>query len=599
MENGKGNDDFWDLGDFTGRTRKIAENARQIAGDAQKTAHDALKAADTREIAEQAHRAFPPHRTSAVEISDIHPSDSAKKFDESETVITKFVPPHSSAGFVKKHIICEYEPENPLIKSVTIYSEREGEQLFVSDNLFIRERRALLDREVTFKEYVPFYSYAPRYSQLNKAQLNYYLWWRQNLRNGIFTKTDESYIMLYAYELAATGDGEDKQQALDMLCALLTNFPASQLNLVYKIMIRDIVVDFCLIHRMPSPIGRLQGLERQVLFGSFLPEFFTDLSQAREYSAPVISSMSLYDYKRSKCYNESTAEVFRRGVDGALSSVMNDEEAFSSITSFTRGVYGSVSHERHPFNRMANIVNKNIKIDIVYYPLDNIKSAVTDIVRYSENKIRDHLGIRSKINVLTVNPLARRAIDSFFEEQMPPQKFVDRRRKDARVAEEETHEYDKYYEVPKAEISPERALEIERASWATTQKLTEAFSEENTEDDVVPEPVTAEKQDSASPMPEQQVIVSPAPEAHVPVPSDSSGLYAQLCSRIGSLAEFVNLCKGASLIEQRKFASSKGTTADELADKINETAVELFGDIILEFNGSAYAIIEDYLFLFD
>ena len=578
MENGKGNDDFWNLGDFTGRTRKIAENARQTAGDAQKIAHDTLKAADTREIAEQARRAFPPHRTSAVEISDIHPSDSAKRIDESETVITKFVPPHSSAGFVKKHIICEYEPENPLIKSVTIYSEREGEQLFVSDNLFIRERRALLDREVTFKEYVPFYSYAPRYSQLNKAQLNYYLWWRQNLRNGIFTKTDESYIMLYAYELAATGDGEDKQQALDMLCALLTNFPASQLNLVYKIMIRDIVVDFCLIHRLPSPIGRLQGLERQVLFGSFLPEFFTDLSQAREYSAPVISSMSLYDCKRSKCYNESTAEIFRRGVDGALSSVMNDEDAFSSITSFTRGVYGSVSHERHPFNRMANIVNKNIKIDIVYYPLDNIKSAVTDIVRYSENKIRDHLGIRSKINVLTVNPLARRAIDSFFAEQMPPQKF---------------------YEVPKAEISPERALEIERASWATTKKLTEAFSEENTEDDVAPEPVTAEKQDSASPMPEQQKPFAPTPEGQASPPSDSSGLYAQLGSRLGSLAEFVNLCKGASLIEQRKFASSKGTTADELADKINETAVELFGDIILEYNGSAYTIIEDYLFLFD
>jgi hypothetical protein len=52
-------------------------------------------------------------------------------------------------------------------------------------------------------------------------------------------------------------------------------------------------------------------------------------------------------------------------------------------------------------------------------------------------------------------------------------------------------------------------------------------------------------------------------------------------------------------MEQRKFASSHGTTADELADKINESAVELFGDIILENNGEAYTIIEDYLFLFN
>ena len=559
MSNGK--DDFWDLSEYKSPIRpKAAESSRS----------------------------FPSYRTSAVEISDTRPTQSKKLIDESETVITKFVPPHSCASFSKKHVIFEYEPQNPLIKSVTVYSEREGDQIFVSDNLFIRERRALLNREVTFKEYVPFYSYAPRYSQLNKSQLNYYLWWRQNARSGIFKKTDESYVMLYAYELAATGEGEDKNAAVSMLCKLLTAFDNKELNLAYKIMIRDILVDFCLIHGLPSPIGMLGGLERQVLFGSFLPEFFTDLSQAREHCAPVVSSMSLYDYRRSKCYNESTEEAFRLGVDGALASVMNNDEAFSSITSFTRGVYGGVSQERHPFNRMVNIVNKNIKIEIVYYSIDNIKSAITDIVRYSENKIREHLGIRSKINVLTVNPLARAAIDAFFENNMPPQKFVDRRRKDSRPQEEEVHEYDKLYEAPKAEISPERALMIERESWETTKKLTEAFSEDVAEITVQPETISPKK---ADPLPE--IAVSQAPSGN------PDSLYSQLYESLGAIANFVNLCKGSSLIEQRKFASLHGATADELADKINESAVELFGDIILENNGEAYTIIEDYLFLFN
>ncbi len=582
MSNGKDNDDFWDLGDYKSR-------AQRIYNDAHKIANNTLKNIDIAEIPEKVRRAYPAHRTSAVEISDIRPVSNVKSIDESETFITKFVPPHSSAGFAKKHIICEYEPQNPLIKSVTIYSERESDRLFVSDNLFIRERRALLDREVTFKEYVPFYSYAPRYSQLNKSQLNYYLWWRQNARNGNLTKTDESYIMLYAYELAATGEGEDKNAALEMLCKLLTGFSNAELNLAYKIMIRDILVDFCLIHELPSPIGMLQGLERQVLFGSFLPEFFTDLSQAREHCAPVIASMSLYDYRRSKCYNESTADTFKQGIDGALASVMNNDDAFSSITSFTRGVYGSVSLERHPFNRMVNVVNKNIKIEIVYYALDNIKSAITDIVRYSENKIREHLGIRSKINVLTVNPLARTAIDTFFENNMPPQKFVDRRRKDARVNEEEAHEYDKLYEVPKTEISPERALEIERESWETTKKLTEAFTEETDE-------VNEQNAESVKEQPPILEIITPQTPQTAP---EGDSLYSQLYSNIGSVAGFVNLCKGSSLLEQRKFASQHGTTVDELADKINEAAVELFGDIILEDNGSSYTIIEDYLFLFN
>ncbi len=562
MANCNNRDDFWDLGEFKSPTRQKAVESL---------------------------RSFPAHRVSAVEISDTRATAGKKLIDDSETVITKFVPPHSGASFSKKHIIREYEPQNPLIKSVVIYSEREGESLFVSDNLFIRERRALLDREVTYKEYVPFYSYAPRYSQLNKAQLNYYLWWRQNARNGVFTKTDESYVMLYAYELAATGEGEDKDAAVSMLCKLLTAFDNKELNLAYKIMIRDILVDFCLVHGLPSPIGTLGGLERQVLFGSFLPEFFTDLSQAREHCAPVIASMSLYDYRRSKCYNESTAEAFKKGTDGALAAVMDNDEAFSSITSFTRGVYGSVSLERHPFNRMVNIVNKSIRLEITYYSLDNIKSAITDIVRYSENKIREHLGIRSKINVLTVNPLARAAIDVFFENNMPAQKFVDRRRKDSRPPKEEVHEYDKLYEVPKSEISPERARVIEQESWETTKKLTEAFAPEVEDEPIAP--VISEPKATEEPVPEISEPAAPS--------SNPESLYSQLYERLGEVAGFVNMCKGASLLEQRKFASLHGTTADELADSINEAAVELFGDIILEDNGEGYTIIEDYLFLFN
>ena len=555
-------DDFWDLSEYSkkiGRSQSIP-------------------------------RSFAPGRTSAVEISDSKSTQEAfYAIDPSDTMITKFIPPHSDANFTKKNIIYEYEPENPLIKKVTIYSDKAGEELFVKDNLFIRERRALIDRTTTFKEPVPFYSYAPRrYSQLNKAQLNWYIWWRQNARNGTFIKTDESYVMLYAYELAATDEGEDKTAALGMLCSLLTKFSSSELGIVYKIMIRDIICDFCLIHRLPSPVHLLVGVERQVLFGSFLPEFFIDFSQSKEHCAPLLASMSLYDYRRSKCYTEENAAIFKKGIDGAISAVINSPEAFDSITSFTRGVYGDVTADRHPFIRMANIVNKNVKLEIVYYELSNLKSAVTDAVRYSENKIRDHLGIRSKIHVLTVNPHAREAIDSFFADNLPAHQFIDKRRKDARV-QEESHDYDKLYDLPKKEISPERALEIERESWDTTKKLTEAFEETENVEKIPTEPVKE---------PEKPIMEEPLFIPSEPI-SEANDLYSQLLSKLGSIAQFINLCKGSSLAEQRKFASSHNSTADEISDKINEAAAELFGDIILENDSGAYTIIEDYLFLFN
>jgi hypothetical protein len=364
-------------------------------------------------------------------------------------------------------------------------------------------------------------------------------------------------------------------------------------------MIRDLICDFCLIHALRAPTEKLNGLEKQVLFGSFLPELLIDLSGDRRACSDAVTSLSLYDYRRSKCYDDSTAEIFKKGIFGAINAVLSNNDAFEAITSFTHGVYSGVTVERHPFTRMVNIVNKNIKIEIVYYEMANLKTAVTDIVRYSENKIREHLGIRNRIHVLTVNPQARDAIDVYFEQNYPARQFVDRRRKDAKVDENERHEYDALYDVPKVAISTERALEIEQESWDTTKKLTEAFSDSEPLTDVgTEEPahidmISPTKEESIAP--ENNEFVS---EPYSP-PSDEQGVYAGLREKLGDISEFVALCRTPSLLKQRAFASLHSTTVDELADKINETAVDIFGDIILEDCGNGYTIIEDYMFLFN
>ncbi len=596
MANGKNNDDFWDLGDFKSRRQIYADEAKKIADNALKIAKEALDGIDTDEIARQARRAFSAYRTSAVEINDLHSVKRDKsRFDESETVITKFVPPHSSSSSVKKHVLFEYEPQNPLIKSVTVYSEKEGEELFVSDNLFIRERRALLRRAAPEREFVPFYSYSPRYSQLNKAQLGFYLWWRENARNGIFLKTDESYILLYAYELAATGDDEDKEAALASLCSLLTAYSHRELQIVHKMMIRDIICDFCLIHRLPPPVEKVCTVEKQILFGSFLPEFFIDLSQNKQFAASAINtSLSLYDFRRSKCYNDATAPAFKKGIIGALHSVINDDAAFESLISFTRGVYGNVTAEHHPFTRMVNIVNKNIKIEVSYYELGNLKTAITDIVRYSENKVREHLGIKSRIHVLSVNSQAKAAIDAFFEQHMPPMSIPDKRRRENRIQVEEKNEYDALYDIPKVEISPERALEIERESWDTTKILVEAFEEKDSDKTTL----HAKKEDNveAKQAPEMPKVDESIGD-ETPYESEND-VYSEIYSKLGKAAEFLKLCFTPDAAEQKKFAQSLGLGVDAVADRINECAVELFGDIFLESDGSSYTIIEDYLFLF-
>jgi len=566
-KNSYGDDSFWDLDKFVPKTSRPAPITRRNSDKS----------------------------TSSIEIQSTVKSSNSHHFGDvplshDKDQITRFIPPHNDSAFAKKYTIFEYSPKNPLIKNVKVYSEKPDEKLFIETNLFIRERRALLNRTARECPHAAYYSHAPRYSQMSRGQLNWYLWWRENTRNGVFLKTDESYIILYAYELAATDENEDKQKSLDMLCALLCNYSQKDLNVVFRMMIRDMICDFCLLHQLPSPIEKLRGLDRQLLSSAFLPEFFIDFSgDNRDRIATLgLSSLSMYDYKRSKFYTPENADLFKNAISGALAAVVADEQAFGAIISFTSGMYGSITCERRPFARMINIVNRNIKFEITYFQMSTLQAAVTDAVRYSENKLREHLGSKSKLNVMSVNPFVKEAIDRFFATNYPPMPIVDRRRRSAAEKEAEPHEYDKLYDVPKLAFSAEHAMEIERESWETTKILTEAFADESDEANV-----SSSSESTTTVQPITTYELTKAPNATKNI-NDNGGLYEKIKQSLGNDAEFIKLCQSGSIAEQRKFAIANKLSVDELADRINEAAVDIFGDIILENDGEAYRVIEDY-----
>ena len=575
-----GNDDFWNLDEYA-KKKTPSYPIKQFSKSATEAVEISSNIETNREI---------------TRYSDNKLSPSS----ENNSTITRFIPPHKDSIYAKKHVLMEYAPKNPLIKSVRICADKEGDKLFPESNLFMRERRALLNRRVSECSYTPYYSFSPRYSQMSRAQLAYYVWWRENARNGNFLKADESYIILYTYELAATGDGEDKPAALNMLCALLTNYQEPDINAVFRMMIRDIICDFCLVHNLSLPLEKLKSLKRQLISNAYIPEFFIDLSEESRDTAVEIGlpAISMYDFRKSKFYTPELKSDFKKAMGGAMAAVFADRDAFNSIISFTGGVYGHVTAERRPFGRMVGIANKSIRLEITYYQLSNIQSTVTDAMRHAENRFREHIGVKNKLHLTAIKPALKAAIDAYFDSNFPPMPVVDRRRKNATEQENEVHEYDKLYDVPKAELSPERALEIERESWSTTRILTEAFADE------IDEVASISVADKSSPQPIcEPISEKKEPEALFEMPftatstqsSSSAGLYMQIRESIGDFSAFIDLCRSPSPTAQRAFALSHGLSLDELADRINEAAVDIFGDILLEDVGGSYGILEDYL----
>lgn len=498
------------------------------------------------------------------------------------------IPPKKLLQKASSTTVYEYKPDNIFINKVRITTQDGDGNIFNLSNLFMRERAALIDRKGVECPHVSFYSYAPRYSQMTKAQLAYYLWWRENARRSNYIKTDISYIKLYVTELVTSLDGEDVTDALYKLCQM------SKLcfdNPVGKIYMGRVISDFCLLHGLSCPIPLLEGVFPSLIAEHICDEFFLALNEQTRHSyAPLaLSYISVYNYKKSKFY-EDNKDSFDKYIPQAMSHIFETDSSYSKIISLASGIFSTSLTDRKLFDGRPEFCAQGARLLVSYYPISCITSIVTNAVRYAENKLRECMNIRTRLAISELDGNVSKAIDSYFESVASD--FVKPKRKEASLGvtkKIKVEEYDKLYDLPKAPLSLERAAEIEKSSWSTTYKLTEAFDDNVNRYDI-PEQITApiwQTNISGTPKKTEDEFKSAKEE-----PNQSNK--QQSDNPFGSLYPFILICKSGYTKNQKTFAKDNNMTVDEVADRINEIAVDIYGDIILEDTGNGYEIIQDY-----
>ena len=503
------------------------------------------------------------------------------------------IPPRRETPKSNVTVLREYKPDNIFINKVRISTtDRDGE-IFGVSNMFMRERASLLHRHGEECPYVGFSSYSPRYSQMSKAQLSYYLWWRENVRRSNYIPTDISYIKLYIMELVTASDSEDVGDNLHKLCQV------SKLcvgNPIWHVYIGRIISDFCLLHSLPCPTALIEDILPTLISEHICDEIFLPLNQStrKDYSNKALSYISVYNYKKSKIYEGDKCEIFDLYIPEALNEVFCNDVSYEKIISLASGIFSTSLIDRKIFDGRHEFCAPNTRIQVSYYPISCISAIVTNAVRYAENKLRECLNIRTKLAINDMDSDVAYVIDEYFKKIAHQFKKEPKKAPQKKVVAPKVEEYDKLYDSPTFSLSLERAAEIEKESWETTYKLTEAFSEA----EAIPTPTEAPKIFETATIDEPK-IEEAKPEVFNKISDFVEPLAAQSESYIsdafGDSYKFLLLCKSGYMNNQKSFAKAMGMTLDELADKINEIAIDVIGDIIIEDCGEGYEIIPDYL----
>lgn len=533
-------DRFWDI-DALLPSRRIP--ARSTGTDAEEVTVAAQ--ADRTPVTHS--EALPPRPDTTV----IHPHEAPLGGAPVRRAVFPPSPPEPSP-------LEDYEPDSALLHRVEIFPLSPGKTYFAE---FRRTALALSGRHGDpDAKPVPFFSYVPQYDQMTAAQLNWYLCLRDSIRQGLYPKTDCSYLLLLAYEIINLAQDYDTGCGQAILVCIWQNYRAEHPKLDRYL--PEWICDYSLIHRLPPP--ELPHMERmEIMQHCQLKEFYVS-GGADGYLRALLAFASNYDYRKSKFCTPETLPLFDRVIPAVLTAVMErlspDGKLFA-LAHMDDSLKLRIAYEGA---LCASECSRKLNVSYCSFSRSHeLRFLITDLVKYTENKLRARLGVRSRMSVYALPGEVREMIDAVCDPLLP--------KKDPAAHQKKTEPpaYEKLYDLPSLPLDPDRAAEIERTSWDTTERLVEAFNEQDDIPDAVETPAPA----------------SPIPPA--PPEKGQTSPYARY-------RRFLTAVRNADNAGIRAAAQALGTLPDALADEVNELATEDFGDILLEDGGDGWRVLDDY-----
>lgn len=482
-----------------------------------------------------------------------------------------------------------FSPEGALLREVRVYPWKSDYTYYEK---FREHARLLLKKEGREAPIEPFFSYMPQYSQMTRAQLATYLWWRTNFRRGVLLDVDYSYLLLYLYELINTGELDDHAQTQSNMLRLWLSYRDRHRHL--DVLVREWLVDYSLLYRLPAP--RLPGsLFRELVAGCRLKEFYIGGARGDTTEDAILFFASNYDYQKSKFYREDTRALFDTVLHGAVRVALSLKQEEHKTASERRDSFSTITRDTFAGAICTVRQKKHIEVDFSSFShTHEFRYIVTDALKYSENALRAYFGIKSRLTVYAMTGELKKRLDAYLTQAIPKRAP----RREAKV--EEIPAYEMRYELPRVEVSPERAAEIERASWETTKRLVEAFGG-GTDTAQSAEGLQTPANGAQTPrfMPpaehacenfEPQCVIKPTTADMCADGAGKKGISVAL----GDLVELLVLADRADAGAQRAFARQRGQMLDALVDRVNDVAADLLGDILLEECDGGYKLIEDY-----
>ncbi|MBY9079294.1 TerB N-terminal domain-containing protein [Paenibacillus sp. HN-1] len=461
-----------------------------------------------------------------------------------------------------------------------------------TESLFVERAKEMVGYTEQTAEFIPFKSYWPTYGHMTASQSKWYFYWRNEVRHGQYPETDLSYVFLHVYELINGVGWETPRDGYEQLTALWEAYRGSFKRLDHYL--GGWIADFAFVHKLDIPLrdivmrakglgGDLAELELVRCLGS-APEQLT---------LPALALMSDYEVAKSKFYTGPGQEALERYAPLVVALV--DSYALRKHGQKLLDMYPPgppVVRERYLFR--SAVYDISLYGYSVLVPVARIskspplRSLITRLLRLTENKLRALMDYRGRLKGISIDKEIEELVEKFLEREFR------KAEKEARSVEividsERLHQLRSDSDVVRQLLTVEEqgeagvetfdSMEIAETIEAAIETTNEMRQVDTMRLEAQPG-LALEESPEKSGSAGQAVLETP----DLSITAAPTNMWEVLADALTPLQrEALLVLAGPDGIDGLyKLAEARGGLPDLLIDEINETGMDVLGDLLID-----------------
>ncbi|OMC70013.1 hypothetical protein BK121_15595 [Paenibacillus odorifer] len=447
------------------------------------------------------------------------------------------------------------------------------EPVTTTEGQFVTRAKELVEKTEDSALFVPFKSYWPTYGHMTGTQSRWYFYWRNEVRQGRYLKTDLSYIFLHVYELINGVGWTDPNDGYRQLNLIWEAYRESYKRLDQYL--GGWIADFSFVHHLDVPLSIIVARSRGLAGDLAELELMRGLTTAPEQlTFAVLTAMSDYDISKSKFYigeGNEALEQYIPQVVALINAYVTRKHGSNLVEMFPPGP--AVMRERYLFRSAVydiSLYGYSVLIPVVRISKSPpLRSLITRLFRLTENKLRELMGYRGRLKGINVDADMDDLITRFLKREYLKETQEDK--------------------GPTVVIDPEKLERLQSDSEIVRTMLTvENMDEQDYEASELE--ATIGEIDPIQDSKEELLPVEVIEEAQAVSIGSEAEQFANALSPLQREALLALLDEDGSQA-LLKLAAANGTMSELLIDEINEIAMDILGDLIIE----GEDIVEEYI----